>query len=411
MARCGETVERFRWDLGKELPGDRHLSLEGDALLGCRVALLICGGIAAYRSPDLIRGLRRQGAEVQVYATPEALRFVTKDVLEWSSLNPLIVGLDGRAQHVEDGRGTDLYMLVPATYSTLNKFALGLADNAVTTTLATALGRMQAGSCRVQVVPTMHGSMLNDVLRGSLARLNDLGVEIIAPRPGAGKANIPSVESLVDSAARGLAGHASHPDLRNLKVLITGGPTPVPIDAVRMLSNRFSGATAIAIAQDFYRAGAQVKLLLSGTNLPSPSWIPTQRVDSFDAYRQACAESPADLGIFSAAVADYQLSQRHHGKLPSGQDELKLTLVPTQKVVSEWRKTHPDSKLISFKLEAGLSDQELIDVARARVGAHSDLVVANHASGGELLLVGESDEQRVERQQLGRKLVAWVARR
>ena len=191
-------MERFRWDLGRELPGDRHLLAEGDSLLGCRIALLVCGGIAAYRSPDLIRGLRRQGAEVQVYATPEALRFTTKDVLEWSSLNPVIVALDGRAQHVEDGRDTDLYMLVPATYSTINKFALGLADNAVTTTLATALGRLQAGTCRIQVAPTMHGSMHNGILVDNCRRLSALGVRVIPPRDAYGKHNLPRDEALVE---------------------------------------------------------------------------------------------------------------------------------------------------------------------------------------------------------------------
>jgi phosphopantothenoylcysteine decarboxylase/phosphopantothenate--cysteine ligase len=401
-------VDRFRWELGAELPGDRDLMLQSNALQGRKVALLVCGGIAAYRSPDLIRALRRQGAQVQVYVTQEALRFVTRDVLEWCSLSPVIDRLDGRAQHVEDGREIDLYLLAPATYSTINKFALGVADNAVTTTLATALGRLERGLCRIQVAPTMHGAMVNPILRESLARLSDLGVQVIAPRPGAGKANIPQVDSLVAGAVRGLAGLKGGPSLAGKTVLITGGPTPVPIDDVRVLTNRFSGATAVAIAETFHAAGAEVQLLLSGTHLGAPDWIPTRRVSSFDAYRDACLESVADLAIFSAAVADYRLAEPHSGKRPSGSAELNLQLVPTTKVVAAWRSAHARSKLVSFKLEAGLDDTALLEIAGRRLGDHSDLVVANHVEGGDLFLVHPQGHQAVARDQLPGALLDWA---
>jgi len=403
-------VDRFRWDLGTELPGDRDLVAAGDSLSDCQVALLICGGIAAYRSPDLIRALRRQGANVQVYATPEALRFVTRDVLEWCSLSPVIDVLDGKAQHVEDARSVDLYLLAPATYSTLNKFALGIADNAVTTTLASALGRLERGECRIQVAPTMHGSMVNDVLRSSLARLADLGVEVIPPRVGAGKANLPDIDSLVANAARALAGLGTRPSLKGKRVLVTGGPTPVAIDLVRVLTNRYSGATALAIAKAFYCAGAEVQLVLSGTHLEAPEWIPTRRVSDYDEYRDVCLECSVDLGIFSAAVADYQPKQSLSGKFPSGHKNLSIDLVPTEKVVSLWRDQYPGARLISFKLEAGLSDEELLTVAKQRIGEHSDAVVANHASGGALHLVDESQHIPVERAMLGEALVAWALR-
>ena len=404
-------MDRFQWDLGRELPGDRDLALDGDGLTGCQIALLVCGGIAAYRSPDLIRALRRQGAQVQVYVTPEALKFVTREVLEWCSLSPVIETLDGRAQHIEDARNVDLYLLAPATYSTLNKFALGVADNAVTSTLASALGRLERGACAVQVVPTMHGTMVNEVLRASLARLAGLGVEVVPPRPGAGKANIPAVEELVARAQRALAGRGGRPSLTGRRVFVTGGPTPVAVDDVRILTNRYSGRTAVAIAEAFWRAGADVELLLSGTQIERPSTLPTRRVADYDAYRTACLETSADLAIFSAAVADYRPLQQQPGKLGSGQPELTLTLKPTQKVVELWRQAHPEGELISFKLESGLSDEALVAVARDRVGDHSDLVVANHAQGGELFLVSAGGVARCARSDLGAALVRWYAER
>ncbi|MEC7751102.1 MAG: flavoprotein, partial [Myxococcota bacterium] len=166
-------MDRFQWDLGRELPGDRDLLQTGRALEGRSIALCLSGGIAAYRAPDLVRALRREGAEVLVYATPQALRFVSREALEWCSLRPVVEQLDGKAQHVEDSRAVDLYLLAPATYSTLNKVAWGFADNAVTTTLASALGRLEAGHSEVMVVPTMHGSMVNSILTESLQRLED----------------------------------------------------------------------------------------------------------------------------------------------------------------------------------------------------------------------------------------------
>ena len=152
-----------------------------------------------------------------------------------------------------------------------------------------------------------------------------------------------------------------------------------------------------------------MELLLSGTQLAAPDWIPTRRVDSFDAYRSACLETAADLGIFSAAVADYQPEKTHDDKLPSGEAELTIGLVPTSKVVEAWRRRYTQAKLVSFKLEAGLDDNALLAIARERVGAHSDLVVANHARGGEVFLVGSEDpHQVVPRAALAKGLVDWA---
>ena len=183
----------------------------------------------------------------------------------------------------------------------------------------------------------------------------------------------------------------------------------MPIDDIRVLSNRFSGGTAIAIAEAFYGAGAEVELLLSGTHLQAPEWILTRRTDSFEAYRDACIETSADLGIFSAAVADYQPAEAATGKLASGESEINLCLRPTSKVVAAWRSAHPQAKLVSFKLEAGLSDSSLLAIAKGRVGDHSDLVVANHSEGGELFLVDAQGQTRVSRQALPAGLIDWAS--
>lgn len=199
-------ADDFRWDLGTPLPGDRALTTTSERLAGRTVALLISGGIAAFRTPGLVRELRRAGAQVHVFATPTALQFVTLDALEWTSLHPVVTALDGRAQHVE--QPPDAYLLAPATYSTLNKVAVGIADNAVTTTLASALGHLEAGRAAVLLAPTMHGSMVNAVLRNSLATLANLGCVVVPPVPRDGKALLPDDSTLVEAVVAALAGRS-----------------------------------------------------------------------------------------------------------------------------------------------------------------------------------------------------------
>lgn len=193
-------ADDFRWDLGAPLSGDRAVRAVSERLAGKRIGLLVSGGIAAYRAPDVVRALRREGAEVYTYATPAALQFVTADALEWTSLHPPVTALDGRAQHVE--RPLDAYLVAPASYSTLNKLAHGIADNAVTTTLASALGLQEQGATRILLAPTMHGSMVNPILRRSLATLVQLGCVVIAPRMGEGKAMLPETAELVEAVVR-----------------------------------------------------------------------------------------------------------------------------------------------------------------------------------------------------------------
>jgi phosphopantothenoylcysteine decarboxylase/phosphopantothenate--cysteine ligase len=197
------TADDFRWDLGQPLQGDRAVRTVAARLAGKRIGLLVSGGIAAYRAPDVVRALRREGAEVYTFATPAALQFVTVDALEWTSLHPPVTALDGRAQHVE--RPLDAYLVAPASYSTLNKLAHGIADNAVTTTLASALGLQEQGISRILLAPTMHGSMVNAILRQSLATLADLGCRVIPPRRGEGKAMLPETVDLVEAVVQALS--------------------------------------------------------------------------------------------------------------------------------------------------------------------------------------------------------------
>ena len=139
--------------------GDHEVPRDGNALDGARVALLVTGGIAAFKAPLLARALRRQGAVVTAFATTEALRYVAREALEWACTRPVVVDLSADAEHLSDSAPFDVYLVAPATYSVIGKCAHGIADTPVTATLASAIGRMERGQAAVLFAPTMHGSM------------------------------------------------------------------------------------------------------------------------------------------------------------------------------------------------------------------------------------------------------------
>ncbi len=190
------------WDFsqpeGSELL-DREVPCLGHELDGRRVALCITGGIASIKAPLIVRALRKHGADVVVFASQEGLRYSTSDALEWASLHPVVDRLTPAAEHISGSAPFDCYLVAPATYNTINKIASGIADGVVTSTIASAIGRMEAGKTSVVLAPTMHGSLHNSILVESMKKLSRMGVRIVKPRQENGKNNIPDTEELLAS--------------------------------------------------------------------------------------------------------------------------------------------------------------------------------------------------------------------
>ena len=184
--------------------GDHEVPRDGDRLEGVRVALLVTGGIAAFRAPILARALRRQGATVTAFATTEALRYVAREALAWACDRPVVVELTADAEHLSDSAPFDLYLVAPATYSVIGKCAHGIADTPVTATLASAIGRMERGHAAVVLAPTMHGSMHTSILVSNLRTLASVGCTIVPPRDAYSKHNLPEEPVLVDACAAAL---------------------------------------------------------------------------------------------------------------------------------------------------------------------------------------------------------------
>ncbi|MCL1628766.1 hypothetical protein M3N55_08485 [Roseibaca sp. V10] len=368
---------KFDWDYTAPTPsdmGDHDVPPASTRLAGKRVALLVTGGIAAMKTPQIARALRRHGAEVTAFASADALRYVAREALEWACLGQVVDALTWRAEHLSDNAPFDAYLVAPATHNTIAKMAQGIGDTLVTSALISALGRMEQGRTKVLVAPTMHGSMHNAQLVDNAKRLAAQGVRFIAPRDAYGKHNLPDTTVICTAVGRAL----STSSLKGKPILVTAGPTPVPIDGVRRIVNRFRGRLGADIAEELTWRGADAELLLGdGAWRPlAPMRLSIAR--TYNEYRDmvvARAEQGLFAGIFSAGVADYRPKQVVDGKIVSGSAELPLLLEPTEKVIDMAMDAGGAMHTVAFKYLENVSEEELIRVASKRLDRAS-LVVA-----------------------------------
>ncbi len=347
-------------------------------LEGRTIVLAVTGSIAAVETVHLARELARNGARVIATMTEAATRILHPDAMWFATGEPPILQLSGDVEHVrwtgdrEDR--ADLLLVAPATANTIGKIAHAIDDTPVTTFATTALGT----GVPVLVAPAMHGSMWRHegVLR-NIQRLEEMGVDIVRPREEEKKAKLADMETIVAHCARALA-----PDgpLKGQRVVIIAGSTEEPLDRVRLISNRSSGGLGRALAEEAFIRGADVTILLGRHDVPQPTYIEVIPFTSVDSLIRASEHMSKDtVAILSvAAIADYRMKAPMRGKIASGMEKLELSLEPAPKVLPILRSIAPDATLVAFKLEVGLSDDQLVDVARSRLGRGAeDLVVAN----------------------------------
>lgn len=347
-------------------------SIYGDHLKGKRIAIIVTGGIAAYTVPSVIRALRRYNCEVFPYVTEEGLKFVTEDTLAWASKNKPITKLSDKSEHLgQDNQSFDCVVVYPATYNFIGKMAQGIADDACSSLIASHLS-----IARIIVCPTMHGHMYNSpILKHNLSVLRLAGVKFIEPLLANNKANVQDTVTTVTSIVR----LNSDSNLYGRSVLVTAGPTPVEIDNVRRITNKFSGKLGIEIANELYLRGADVMLLQSYSGIRPPKYIKSILHQNYDEYKKNCLNCPENFeyGIFSAAVADYKPKEKVEGKIPSKGAITSIELINTEKVIDLVMDKAPDLKLISFKYEEGKSFADLASIACNRIFKGHHRVVAN----------------------------------
>ena len=367
-------------------------------LAGKTIVVAVTGSIAAVRAVDLIRDLIRRGAAVHCVMSRAAEQIVHPYALEYASSNPVVREITGKVEHVQFcgvGGAADLLLVAPATANTIGKMACGIDDTAVTTFATTALGSGKP----VAVVPAMHEAMYRHpaVLR-NLERLRQMGVCLIDPRLEEGKAKIADNASIVWEVER-LLGPG---DLAGKSIAITSGSNAEAIDPIRILTNRASGKTGIALALEARRRGADVVLVHRFVQE-----LPVRQVYAESAREmQDAVLAEVDKGchalISAAAVADYTLD-RQAEKIKSGKD-LTLHLIPTPKIIKKVREAYPDLKIVGFKAETALDDEELIRRAEESMqSARLDLVVANDVSRGGM---GTEDNRVIIIDRQGRRTEA-----
>lgn len=353
-------------------------------LKGKRILLGLCGGIAAYKSLSLIRLLKKEGAEVRCVCTPAALEFVTPLSVEALSGNRLYSDMFARENefstaHISYAEWADFLLVAPATANTLAKFAHGIADNALTT-LFNAYGK------KTLVVPAMNSGMYrHPATQENLDRLRAWGVAVMPPASGflacgtQGEGRMPEPEEILRHFLKVFFETGFEESTLNGKhVLLTAGPTQEALDPVRYLSNPSTGLMGCCIADEFQKRGAKVHLVCGPMSArPKSEPFETVQVASALQMYEACMElwPKADIGILSAAVADYTPESVSSQKIKKTDADLHLKLIRTHDILKELGlNKRPGQYLAGFALE---TENEMAH-ARAKLTAkNADLIVLN----------------------------------
>lgn len=360
------------------------------SLQGREILLGVTGGIACYKGVEVLRGLKRAGAEVTVAMTPNAREFVAPLTFQILSNRPVITNLfdldqESRIGHIQVAEQAELALVAPCTANMAARLRAGIADDPVSTILL-------ATTAPVYLALAMNDNMLrNPATQDNLAALAQRGMHLIEPAVGflaEGKDAVGRLAEPADIVAR-MERHFAEADeaaggarpalnLRGRRVMVTAGPTVEPIDPVRFISNRSSGRMGFNIAEVCRDAGARVTLIKGPVHLPDPQGMEIIAVTSAAEMREAVLsqQHDQDVLIFAAAVADYRAAEQAPHKIKrEGNGELVLSLQPNPDISRDaGGRKRPGQVHVVFAAES----QDLIANAEKKLrGKYADLVVAN----------------------------------
>jgi len=346
-------------------------------LKGNEIILGVTGGIAAYKSVELLRLLTKAGANVHVIMTASATEFVTPLTFQTLSMNPVSTSLfslisEREIGHISLADRADLFVIAPATANVIGKLANGIADDMLTTTV-------MATKAPVLVAPAMNVNMYqNPIYKENEKKLKRHGYLFVEPARGLlacgweGEGKLQEPQIIFEEALAAL----TTKDLAGEHILITAGPTREELDPVRFISNHSSGKMGYAIAKAARRRGAAVTLVTGPTCLTEPCGVATIQVTSAEEMRQAVmAAFPASTIIIkAAAVADYRPVARAVAKIKKTAGSLSLELEKNPDILFELGKIKADKILIGFAAETG----DLLDNAAKKLTVKNvDMIVAN----------------------------------
>lgn len=359
-------------------------------LNGKNILIGITGGIAAYKICELIRKFKKNGANVRVVATPNALNFVTKLTLQNLSQNEVYVEefnvKDWRPEHISFADEADIMLIAPATANTISKIATGVADNLLTS-IACAFNK------KMIIAPAMNCNMWNNsVVQENISKLCSLGVEFLEPESGflacgyIGKGRLCSIDKIYSSVVEALNYSKK---LEGKKVVVTSGGTIEDIDPVRYISNYSSGKMGFAIANAAKNMGAEV-VLITTKNFEAPYKIVKVKsaIDMQNAIDKEFETS--DYIIMAAAVADYRVKNYSQQKMKkTNDDNLVLELVKNPDILKGLcdKKTH--QIIVGFCAES----ENLLNNAKEKIAKKGcDYLVANDISRADIGFSSDDNE-------------------
>lgn len=343
------------------------------------VVIGVSGGIAVYKTLDVISRLRKLGVNVNVIMTKSATEFVTP--LSFQSLSQNYVVCDmfedpktWDVEHISLAKRADVFLIAPATANVIGKIANGIADDMITTTV-------MATKAKVLIAPAMNTNMYeNPILQRNINTLKELGYNFVEPESGrlacgdTGKGKLASPETIVDEVVKLLS---KDQDLKGKSIIVTAGPTVESIDPMRYITNRSTGKMGYSIAKEAIERGADVTLITGPTNLTPPQNLKKLvKIESAKDMYEAVLENldENDVVIKSAAVADYKPKNYSNKKIKKSDDDLVIELDRNKDIAQEIGKIKNNKILVGFAAETN----DLIENASLKIKKKNlDFIVAN----------------------------------
>ena len=353
------------------------------------VVLGVTGGIAAYKSADLIRRLKDQDFDVQVVATKSALKFVGETTFAALSGNPVISDIwdqSHNVEHVQLAKKADAIVVAPATADFLAHLVYGFANDALLATLLVA-------KCPVVLAPAMHTEMWeNSATRENVATLRRRGFLVLEPAVGQltgaeqGVGRLPETNEIARVVKQVVNRNSTNlpNDLSGLNVLISAGGTREALDPIRFIGNRASGKQGVALALTALSRGAKVTLVAANLNVSVPAGVELVAANTAAEMleQMKLRAGSADIVIMNAAVADYFIPNPETAKIKKTSDTLTIELSKTADILSLLSASKPVKQyLVGFAAETTDSDDELVSLAKNKLQSKkADLIVGNRVS-------------------------------
>jgi len=346
-------------------------------LKGKEIVLGITGGIAAYKSVEVLRLLQKAGADVRVVMTRNAEWFVGRMTFEAISGHPVFIEMfgeqsDPHMRHISWAETADAVVIAPATADIIGKLANGIADDALSTF-------MMAVTAPKLICPSMNTHMYESpAVQRNLQTLQNDGYTIVAPGAGelacgtVGAGRLPEPEQIVESVGNSFLSK----DYKGRRIVVTAGPTREPIDPVRFVSNPSSGKMGYAVARAAASRGAEVVLVAGPTAFPDPPGVRVVRVGTASEMAQAVFNEmdAAQAVIKVAAVSDYRPVEAATQKMKKNSDELVVKMEKTEDILESLGQRKKNQVLVGFAAETEELEKNAVDKLKRK---NLDLIVGN----------------------------------